>query len=116
LASFAAGDVVTVPFPFSVERSFKIRPALVLAAVPFGRTTDFILCAITSQIAPDPSLLFLRPDDMLDGSLDRTSYIRLTYLFTVHRSLIQEKIGQIRAELLQDSHDAISRVLNRSKA
>ncbi len=59
MAPLTAGDVVTVPFPVSVDRVFKVRPALVLAAIPFGLTFDYILCAITSKIAPDPAIIAL---------------------------------------------------------
>jgi mRNA interferase MazF len=112
LASFAAGEVATVPFPFSVSRAFKVRPALVLAAVPYGRTTDYILCAITSQIAPDPAIIFVQPEHLLDGKLDRASYIRPTYLFTVHGSLILESIGRVQTGLLESALDAIRRALH----
>ena len=46
MEGLVAGDVVTVPFPFTDFSSQKVRPALVLAVLDRG---DVLLCQITSQ-------------------------------------------------------------------
>jgi hypothetical protein len=42
----SAGDVVTLPFPFSDLSDSKVRPAVVLAR---ANKSDWILCQITSN-------------------------------------------------------------------
>jgi len=46
MEGLAAGDAVTVPFPFTDFSSQKVRPALILAVLDRG---GVLLCQITSQ-------------------------------------------------------------------
>jgi mRNA interferase MazF len=60
LASFARGDVVVLPFPFSDLSAAKRRPALVVAVLP---GVDIILCQITSQSTRDSNAIALNAGD-----------------------------------------------------
>ncbi len=51
MGSFAAGQVVLLPFPFSDLTQNKLRPALLLAKAGRG---DWIACQITSNPYADP--------------------------------------------------------------
>ena len=47
MGTFAAGEVVLLPFPFSDLTGNKLRPALLLANVDRG---DWIACQINAQV------------------------------------------------------------------
>lgn len=53
----SAGDVVTLPFPFSDLSESKVRPAVVLAR---ANKSDWILCQITSNPMEMPRQSSLR--------------------------------------------------------
>jgi mRNA interferase MazF len=45
------GDVVLVPFPFTNQKSFKKRPAVVVSSKAYNiAKPDIIIMAITSQL------------------------------------------------------------------
>lgn len=52
MGTFAAGQVVILPFPFSELTARKYRPALLLAAVGKG---DWIVCQITRNPISSPA-------------------------------------------------------------
>lgn len=54
MAAYRRGDVVWLPFPFSSDEDYKLRPALVLASWPYFTGTDYLVCMITTQAAVDP--------------------------------------------------------------
>ena len=65
------GDLVPTPFPFSDDEDFKVRPALVLAVLPYGKITDYLVCIVTTQSASDPLLLSLTNADIDGGCLSQ---------------------------------------------
>jgi mRNA interferase MazF len=111
VGAFVKGDVVVVPFPFSQAAGEKKRPALVLASWPCLNTTDYLLCLISAQFVPDPHTMPLSPSDFESGSLDRMSYIRPSYLFTVAEGRIDRKIGALRADKLDEVTESIKGLL-----
>ena len=111
MGAFVKGDVVVVPFPFSQAAGEKRRPALVLASWPILNTTDYLLCLISSQIVSDPYVIPIATEDIEGGSLDRTSYLRPTYLFTVAEWRIARKIGTLVEEKLREATSTIKELL-----
>ncbi len=97
---YQRGDVVIMPFPHSGAPGEKPRPALVLAAVPYAGRTDYVVCIISTQNAPDPSLIPLKMTDVTAGVLRKQSYLRPTYLFTTGENRISRKVGDMRNELV----------------
>lgn len=69
MEQYIKGDIILSSFPFSGEEDFKVRPALVLAALPFAGGFDYLVCLITTQAAPDPCLLSLTNADIEGGAL-----------------------------------------------
>ncbi len=102
MGAFVKGDVIIVPFPFSLTAGEKRRPALVLASWPCKSTTDYLLCLISSQNIPEPSIVKLANDDIIGGSLSQQSYIRPAYLFTVTESRIVRKVGTLKQDCLNE--------------
>ena len=60
MGTFAAGQVILLPFPFSDLTRSKLRPALLLADA--GRD-DWIACQITSNPYADPHAIALATED-----------------------------------------------------
>lgn len=93
MSAYKRGDVVIVPFPYSGAPGEKPRPALVLAAVPYGSQTDYVVCIISSQNAPDPNIIPLAATDATSGVLRKQSYLRPNYLYTTSEARISHKAG-----------------------
>ena len=92
MARFVSGDIVIVPFPFSSEVGSKRRPALVLASWAFESSTDYLLALISSQPANDPYIMPIVQADFETGGLNKPSYIRPTYLFSVGEHRIDRAV------------------------
>ena len=97
MSNYKRGDVVIVPFPYLGAPGEKPRPALVLASVPLGGRTDYVVCIISSQDAPDSSSIALAIADITTGVLRKQSYLRPRYLFTTGEKRISRKIGSMKA-------------------
>lgn len=90
MVTFAAGEVVLVPFPFSDLSQSKVRPAVCLADAGRG---DWILCQITSNPYGDQAAVALDADDFKSGGLSLASFARPGKLFTAHAALIVRSVG-----------------------
>jgi len=101
VARFVRGDLVVVPFPLTGTNPVKNRPALVIASWPYGQSTDYLICLITSQHAPDPSIVPIQPSDVQGGSLSLTSYLRPSYLASVGERHISRRIGTLSTEKVE---------------
>lgn len=92
----ARADVVLVSFPFADLSGQKLRPALIV-----GRVTgdDLILAFITTRVGGGDSQVehLLDPADPEFSStgLMAPSLVRLNKLATLHRRLVQRRLGRI---------------------
>ena len=100
MSLYQRGDVVIMPFPYSGAPGEKLRPALVLAAVPYAGQTDYVACIITTQNAPDPAIILLSMTDANAGVLRKQSYLRPAYLFTTSENRISRKVGTMKTSLV----------------
>ena len=101
MSLYTRGDVVILPFPYSGAPGEKPRPALVLAAVPYASRTDYVVCIISSQNAPDPSSITLSMTDATAGVLRKQSYLRPAYLFTTSENRVSRKVGVLKTGLVE---------------
>jgi mRNA interferase MazF len=108
----AIGSVVLVPFPFSDLSGSKKRPALVLATAAWD---DPMLCQITGQQSSDPTAVEISPSDIDGGSLDRTSFVRVTKIFTASPTLITRVIGKLRPAKFGEVIDSLTNFLSEAK-
>lgn len=113
MAGYVKGDVVLVPFPLSGEESFKVRPALVMAVLPYNRGSDCLLCIITTQKVDDPHLLFLETSDIEGGRLTQQCYLRPTYTYAVAEHLIKRRLGRLNDVKLQTAISSLVSVLTK---
>ena len=93
-----AGQVVTLPFPFSNLKRKKLRPVLLVADV--GRS-DWIVCQITSNPYADHYAIVLGDDAFASGGLQYPSFVRPNKLFTANESLILTSPGLLNPSALE---------------
>jgi mRNA interferase MazF len=97
---YKRGDIILVPFPFTDLSSSKRRPALVVSPENFNdRMQDLVVVAITSQLT-DQHAVLVEQGDCVDGTLPKTSVVKLAKLFTIHSTLVLKNICALRAEKL----------------
>ncbi|MEO8540133.1 MAG: type II toxin-antitoxin system PemK/MazF family toxin [bacterium] len=82
------GEVVIVRFPFSDQRTFKRRPALVIADAHDG---DILLARITTALVNESTDLFVT--DWQSAGLIRPSWVRLAKLAIIRETDIGQTIG-----------------------
>ena len=101
--AYRQGDIVLVSFPFTDLTSSKRRPALVLSPDSFNAAgEDLVLAAVTSHITGDPNAVHLGRGDFAEGGLPRASMVKTTKLFTMHSSLVTERICALRIEKMEE--------------
>jgi len=108
MGTFAVGQVVVLPFPFSDLSRKKLRPALLLAEAGRG---DWIACQITSNPYADAHAITLAESDFVEGSLQRVSYLRPGKLFTCHESLPVNTVGLLNKAALQQARTAVTHLI-----
>jgi mRNA interferase MazF len=98
---YRRGDIVLVPFPFTDLSSSKRRPALVISPDAFNdQVQDLVVAAITSQLTDTQRSVTIEPHDCVDGSLPKTSLVKLTKVFTIHSNLIVRRLCALREQKL----------------
>jgi mRNA interferase MazF len=110
MEGFVKGDVVILPFPYTNSSAYKRRPSLVIADL---KGDNIILCQITGQPRPDPDLINLEKDDFETGGLRRDSFIRPSFLFTIHRSKINYLAGKLKQEKIKEVEKKLCDIFTR---
>jgi mRNA interferase MazF len=110
MGTFAAGQVVLVQFPFSDLTASKLRPAVVLAEAGRG---DWILCQINSKSYGDSRAIPLDDVDFASGSLRLASVARPGKLFTAHRSLVANRVGDLQPGKFSTVRDAVVQMIQK---
>jgi mRNA interferase MazF len=108
MGTFAAGQVIVLPFPFSDLTRSKYRPALLLADAGRG---DWIACQITSNPYADPKAVEIGDADFAAGGLLRASYARPGKLFTAHDSVFVSAAGTLTNEKLARAREGVVDIL-----
>lgn len=85
-------DIVLVDFPFSNLTKTKKRPALVINSL---EGENAILCQITTKRRKIPTYEILLPKESCLGNIRFNSFIYVDMIFTLHKSLIYRKIGEV---------------------
>jgi|GEM_PF-6140707 len=83
---------------------YKRRPALVLAAVPFGDSHDYLLCACSLTAEPGEHHLipFAEGDLKADSAFRGSGFIRPTILFTIDGRQVNRSLGQLNEAKLYE--------------
>jgi len=111
LETFAKGEVVLFPFPYTDLSKRKLRPCLILSN-SLGK--DILLCQITStEILPDNFSVSLKRNNLRAGDLFLDSYIRCNMLFTCNIDQIESKVGKVTNKLYSEVIDKIMLLINK---
>jgi len=113
VGTFAVGQVVVLPFPFSNLEQSKFRPALLLASVGRG---DWLVCQITSNAYTDKNAIEINNEDFISGSLQRLSYARVGKLFTASEGIFSGLLGQLQTEKYLEIREAVIQLLRSGSA
>jgi len=105
------GDVVLIPLTQHGGATPKLRPALLLAALP-GPYQNLLICGISTQLqqlqANWDELVQAADTDFPSSGLHRASVIRLSYLHAADPTEIAGTIGQIDPSRLQRLRQRLS--------
>ncbi len=99
------GDIVLLKFPFTDNKTFKRRPALIMNDFNDG---DVIVCRITSQIYQTEYDLLI--DDWEESRLKLPSVIRVHKIATLEKDMVEVVMGQISNSLKEKVQSIISRL------
>ena len=86
-------DIVLVNFPFSNLKDSKLRPALVVKSL---EGENNILCQITTKRRKMSKYEVNLPMKSCEGNIRFDSNIYIDMIFTLHQSLIVNKIGYVK--------------------
>jgi mRNA-degrading endonuclease toxin of MazEF toxin-antitoxin module len=110
IALYDVGTIVSAQFPNTADSGYKVRPVLVIAVLPHGNLTDYLVCAITSQSPPDPNMIRIIQSDLKRGSI-REGWIRPLSMTNLMEDDISRIIGELAHEKLNEVIDRIHSVI-----
>jgi mRNA interferase MazF len=94
--NFKPTDIVTLNLPFSDLVGSKLRPVLVISSDKFNKdSNDVIVLKITGSFFHTDWEIEITNNDLIGGKLKKRSYIDTGFIFTVEKSIIHNKIGEI---------------------
>ena len=89
------GDIVIVPFPYADSADTKPRPTVLLADVGNGRYADWIVCPVTTSRIRHRRAIPISAADLVAGSLDPDSKVRLDRLATFAESRFGNTVARL---------------------
>ena len=112
------GQVVLFAFPQTDQEAGKLRPALVLRALP-GTHGDWLICMISSQlhhkVAHIDEVIRASDPDFTQTGLKATSLIRVTRIAVVSADLFRGSIGKVGDRRLERIQNRLADWLRASK-
>ncbi|MFS0644684.1 type II toxin-antitoxin system PemK/MazF family toxin [Siminovitchia sp. 179-K 8D1 HS] len=93
-------DIILVPFPFSDQRAYKKRPAVIISNNKHhDRYGKYVCLAITSQEKkPDQNRYEYKLRNPLDaGLIYGDQWVLPNKIFTIEDKFIQRKLGSMKA-------------------
>jgi mRNA interferase MazF len=95
--SYAFGDVILVPFPFTDQSTTKQRPAVVISSSSYNsQRPDLILLAITSQVRTPLSVGEALVADWQAARLIKPSVFK-PLITTIEQALVIKPLGKLSA-------------------
>ena len=112
------GQIVLFAFPQTGQVAGKLRPALVLRALP-GTHGDWLICMISSQlrheVAHMDEVIRDSDPDFAQTGLKTTSLIRVTRIAVVAADLLKGSIGKVDNRRLERIQNRLADWLRASK-
>lgn len=110
--NIAQGLIILTPFPFSDQKSAKLRPALVISSSKFNtKSKDIWVTAISSKEGNDEFKIHLNQKDLVLGTLNRSSFIKFTAITTTEKTSIRKIVGQVNAIKIAEVVEKMARIL-----
>jgi hypothetical protein len=100
-----SGQFVVIDWPFTDRSSSKRRPALVVEEPDVHG--DLRVLKVTSRRVSE-SALVVTADDLAEGQLKTTSYLRLGHSLKIHQSLLRPAGVRLGANKLAEVHRALA--------
>ena len=95
MTNYDFGDVVSVPFPFTDQKSSKKRPAVVVSSLSYNRARpDLILMAITGHLSSPPRIGEVALVEWKKAGLLKASTIK-PIVTTIEKSLVIRLLGRL---------------------
>jgi len=91
---FSKGDIVIIPVPFTDNKGYKLRPAVIISDDNVHRTGDVMIVQITSKLKQDNLSISLTNSDVTEN-LPVKSYIRVHKIFVLEQSLIKGIVSRL---------------------
>lgn len=92
---FSKGDIVVIPVPFTDNKGYKLRPAVVVSNDTVHQTGDVIIVQITSKLKQDNLSITITNNDVT-VDLPVKSYIRVHKIFVLEQRLIKGKVSSLK--------------------
>lgn len=104
------GDIVLVRFPFSDYSSAKLRPALVISAIPEKEVCVAFISSVLPVELEKTDLLFAEDDeDFIQSKLKKDSVFKMNKIAILDRSIVLGRLGYV-SEKLQKKLDEKLRI------
>lgn len=100
--NFKKYDIILVNFPFSDLKGSKIRPAMVISSL---EGENLILCQITTKKRNISKYEVKLNKNYCEGDIRFDSNIYIDMIFTLHKSLIINKIGYVKDDKIKKEID-----------
>ena len=108
--NFSKGDIVIIPVPFTDNKGYKLRPAIVISNEKVHQTGDIMIVQITSKLKQDNLSISLSNDDVTE-SLPAKSYIRVHKIFVLEQRLIKGKVSSLKISKYQELIHKINQII-----
>ena len=99
------GDIVLIEFPYTNQVGSKVRPGLVLGVSSHHNQNDVNVAYITSELDSylyDPSALFIRVEDIAQGTLKHDSVVRVDKVLTIQSSKCR-KVARLSSSKIDEA-------------
>ena len=108
--NYYKGDIVIIPVPFTDNKGYKLRPAVVISNDTVHQTGDVLIVQITSKLKPDKLSISITNNDVTEG-LPVKSYIRVHKIFVLEQSLIKGKVSSLKIAKYQELIQRINQII-----
>lgn len=108
--NFYKGDIVIIPVPFTDNKGYKLRPAVVISNDTVHKTGDIMIVQITSKLKQDKLSISITNEDVTED-LPAKSYIRVHKIFVLEQRLIKGKVSSLKIAKYQELIQRINQII-----
>jgi mRNA interferase MazF len=108
--NFAKGDIVLIPIPFTDNKGYKLRPAVVISDDIVHRTGDVMIVQVTSQLKQDNLSISIKKSDVTE-ELPVKSYIRVHKIFVLEQRLIKGRVSSLKTRKYTELVERINQII-----